>query len=135
MAPFLDRVGVPTAAICILSSLVSLGHAGSIADAENEQLSARDSAAVSYYVPPYYPAPYGGWVADWQDSYAKAKALVDSMTLAEKTNITAGTGIYMGKYGLFTYSKLNLASLLYSCNCKMIMYRILYADRFLNRVS
>ncbi|KAM0479978.1 hypothetical protein ACHAPX_004557 [Trichoderma viride] len=100
MAPFLDRVGVPTAAICALSSLASLGHAGAIAgaiaDADNEQLSARDSAAVTYYVPPYYPAPYGGWVADWQDSYAKAKALVDSMTLAEKTNITAGTGIYMG---------------------------------------
>nr|WVH32797.1 hydrolase family protein [Trichoderma asperellum] len=97
MAPFLDRVGVPAAAICILSSVVSLGHAGSIADTDkNEQLSARDSAAVSYYVPPYYPAPYGGWVADWQESYAKAKALVDSMTLAEKTNITGGTGIYMG---------------------------------------
>lgn len=101
MAPFLDRVGVPAAAICILSSVVSLGHAGSIADTDkNEQLSARDSAAVSYYVPPYYPAPYGGWVADWQESYAKAKALVDSMTLAEKTNITGGTGIYMGKYRL-----------------------------------
>lgn len=101
MAPFLDRVGVPTAAICVLSSLVSLTHAGAIADTDNEQLSARDSSADSYYVPPYYPAPYGGWVADWQDSYAKAKALVDSMTLAEKTNITAGTGIYMGKHWLF----------------------------------
>lgn len=115
MASFLDRVGVSTAAICILSSLVS-GHAGSIADKDNEQLSARDSATVSYYVPPYYPAPYGGWVADWQESYAKAKALVDSMTLAEKTNITAGTGIYMGKHGifiLFICSKLCLAPPLY----------------------
>lgn len=45
---------------------------------------------------PYYPAPYGGWVEDWEESYAKAKKLVDSMTLAEKTNITSGTGIYMG---------------------------------------
>jgi beta-glucosidase len=45
---------------------------------------------------PYYPAPYGGWVEDWADSYARAKKLVDSMTLAEKTNITSGTGIYMG---------------------------------------
>ncbi|KAL3601803.1 hypothetical protein FPOAC2_06078 [Fusarium poae] len=44
---------------------------------------------------PYYPAPYGGWVEDWADSYARAKKLVDSMTLAEKTNITSGTGIYM----------------------------------------
>lgn len=113
MAPFLDRVGVPTVAICLLSSLASLGHAEAIADTDNEQLSARDSAAVSYYVPPYYPAPYGGWVADWQDSYAKAKALVDSMTLAEKTNITGGSGIYMGKHGLFIRSELGMASLLY----------------------
>ena len=48
------------------------------------------------YTPPYFPAPYGGWVAEWQDSYKKAKALVDNMTLAEKTNITAGSGVYMG---------------------------------------
>ncbi|UKZ46166.1 hypothetical protein TrVGV298_000365 [Trichoderma virens] len=61
--------------------------------------SVRVSTAVTYgyYVPPYYPAPYGGWVDDWRESYTKAKALVDSMTLAEKTNITAGTGIYMGE--------------------------------------
>ncbi|KKF96180.1 putative beta-glucosidase F [Ceratocystis platani] len=48
---------------------------------------------------PYYPAPYGGWVPDWATSYERAKALVDNMTLAEKTNITAGTGIYMGNTG------------------------------------
>lgn len=52
------------------------------------------SQAVS---PPYYPAPFGGWVDDWASSYEKAKLLVDNMTLAEKTNITAGTGIYMGE--------------------------------------
>ncbi|KKA27855.1 hypothetical protein TD95_003253 [Thielaviopsis punctulata] len=52
------------------------------------------SQAVS---PPYYPAPFGGWVSDWASSYEKAKILVDNMTLAEKTNITAGTGIYMGE--------------------------------------
>lgn len=46
---------------------------------------------------PYYPAPFGGWVESWADSYDRAKLLVDSMTLAEKTNITAGTGIFMGK--------------------------------------
>lgn len=108
MAPFPDRVGVPTAAICILSSFVSLGLAAST---DNEQLSSRNSAAVDYCVPPYYPAPYGGWVADWQESYTKAKALVDSMTLAEKTNITAGTGIYMGKHGLLYVVELYLVSL------------------------
>jgi beta-glucosidase len=56
----------------------------------------RDNVPAGYVAAPYYPAPYGGWVANWADSYAKAKALVDRMTLAEKTNITAGTGIFMG---------------------------------------
>lgn len=48
-----------------------------------------------YSAASYYPAPYTGWVADWSASVQKAKALVDTMTLAEKANITAGTGIFM----------------------------------------
>ncbi|KAF5027061.1 hypothetical protein F66182_830 [Fusarium sp. NRRL 66182] len=59
-------------------------------------LVAVGAAADGYNASPYYPAPYGGWVDEWAESYAKAKKLVDSMTLAEKTNITAGTGIFMG---------------------------------------
>ncbi|ROT43219.1 glycosyl hydrolase family 3 N terminal domain-containing protein [Sodiomyces alkalinus F11] len=46
---------------------------------------------------PQYPTPYGGWDPDWADSYARAKAIVDEMTLAEKTNITSGTGFFMGR--------------------------------------
>lgn len=53
------------------------------------------SLPAGYSAPSYYPAPYTGWVADWADSVKKAKALVDTMTLAEKANITAGTGIFM----------------------------------------
>lgn len=53
------------------------------------------SLPAGYSAPPYYPAPYTGWVASWTDSVQKAKALVDTMTLAEKANITAGTGIFM----------------------------------------
>lgn len=49
-----------------------------------------------YVAAPYYPAPYTGWIDSWSDSVQKAKALVDTMTLAEKANITAGTGIFMG---------------------------------------
>ena len=52
----------------------------------------------TYATAGYYPAPYGGWTSDWSDSYQKAKSLVDQMTLAEKTNITSGTGIFMGMY-------------------------------------
>ncbi|PHH90208.1 hypothetical protein CDD83_4252 [Cordyceps sp. RAO-2017] len=46
--------------------------------------------------PPYYPAPYGGWDASWAVSYREARAVVAGMTLAEKTNLTSGTGIFMG---------------------------------------
>ncbi|KAH6885735.1 glycoside hydrolase superfamily [Thelonectria olida] len=56
----------------------------------------RANTAEGYNVSPYYPAPYGGWVDEWTSSYEKAKKLVDSMTLAEKTNITAGSGLFMG---------------------------------------
>lgn len=50
-----------------------------------------------YVAAPYYPTPHGGWTSDWSESYRKASLLVSNMTLAEKANITAGTGIFMGK--------------------------------------
>jgi len=42
--------------------------------------------------PPWYPTPRGGTVESWQESYDKAKQLVERMTLLEKVNITTGTG-------------------------------------------
>jgi beta-glucosidase len=36
-------------------------------------------------------------VSDWSESYRKASMLVSNLTLAEKTNLTAGTGLYMGR--------------------------------------
>jgi beta-glucosidase len=77
------------AALLALSGLAAVGHSAAV--------DKRSDVPAGYYVPAYYPAPFGGWTADWADSYDKAKALVDKMTLAEKTNITAGTGIYMGR--------------------------------------
>ncbi|KAK7708617.1 hypothetical protein SLS64_006719 [Diaporthe eres] len=55
----------------------------------------RADVPAPYVAAPYYPAPYTGWIPSWSDSVQKAKALVDTMTLAEKANITAGTGIFM----------------------------------------
>ena len=46
--------------------------------------------------PPWYPTPRGGTVPQWADSYKKASALVKKMSLAEKVNITTGTGWQMG---------------------------------------
>jgi len=60
-------------------------------------LHPRDAVPSGFEARPYYPAPHGGWVPSWKDSYTKAQKLVSQMTLAEKTNITGGVGIYMGK--------------------------------------
>ncbi|RYC55203.1 hypothetical protein CHU98_g11000, partial [Xylaria longipes] len=58
-------------------------------------LDNRDPVPAGYASPPYYPAPYGGWDDEWSEAYEKAVALVSRMTVAEKVNITAGTGMYM----------------------------------------
>ena len=42
--------------------------------------------------PPWYPSPRGGTVTAWESSYEKARLMVERMTLAEKVNITTGTG-------------------------------------------
>jgi beta-glucosidase len=46
--------------------------------------------------PPWYPSPKGGIAKSWAASYEKAAKLVSKMTLAEKVNITTGTGWQMG---------------------------------------
>ena len=59
-------------------------------------LSARDSVPAGYTAAPYYPTPPGGWVSNWTAAYAKAQVVVANMTLAEKVNLTTGTGELMG---------------------------------------
>ncbi|KAH6845496.1 glycoside hydrolase family 3 protein [Chaetomium sp. MPI-CAGE-AT-0009] len=56
----------------------------------------RDPVPEGFHAAPYYPTPYGGWLDSWKDAYTKAQDLVSQMTLAEKTNITSGVGIFMG---------------------------------------
>lgn len=46
--------------------------------------------------PPWYPTPKGGFATTWADSYNKAAVMVEKMTLAEKVNVTTGTGWMMG---------------------------------------
>ncbi|KAK2074940.1 hypothetical protein P8C59_009110 [Phyllachora maydis] len=46
--------------------------------------------------PPWYPSPKGGIAASWAQSYEKAAQMVGKMTLAEKVNVTTGTGWQMG---------------------------------------
>ncbi|EXJ86396.1 beta-glucosidase [Capronia epimyces CBS 606.96] len=42
--------------------------------------------------PPWYPTPRGGTLSSWQQSYDKAQKMVERLSLAEKVNITTGTG-------------------------------------------
>lgn len=76
-----------------LRSLSLLFLAGTAAS--SSVLRHRDPLPAGFVNAPYYPTPYGGWADDWSESYGKAVDLVSQMTLAEKVNITAGTGLYM----------------------------------------
>jgi beta-glucosidase len=73
-----------------------------IATSSAAVLQPRDAVPSGYVAAPYYPAPLGGWDDDWTDAYAKAIKLVAQMTLAEKTNITSGSGMWMGYVFLYT---------------------------------
>lgn len=46
--------------------------------------------------PAWYPTPQGGIASTWADAYQKASIMVGKMTLAEKVNVTTGTGWTMG---------------------------------------
>ncbi|KAJ5387642.1 CAZyme family GH3 [Penicillium cosmopolitanum] len=60
------------------------------------KLEQRDDTSDDYQSPPFYPTPHGGWVSDWAEAYEKAYQVVSNMTLAEKVNLTTGTGFFMG---------------------------------------
>jgi beta-glucosidase len=85
MAPYVSW----SSGLAVTSLLVGLSQGASIPK--------RADVPAPYVAAPYYPAPHTGWIPSWSDSVKKAKALVDTMTLAEKANITAGTGIFMGE--------------------------------------
>jgi hypothetical protein len=99
---------------CLLAGFVALAQAGPV------KLVERD-VPDGFYVPSYYPAPYGGWVDSWAESYEKAKDLVDQMTLAEKTNITAGSGIFMGMHS--SLDLLTLKSLILTTVFRVSVFR------------
>lgn len=42
--------------------------------------------------PDNYPSPWGAGLGDWAAAYQKAQAFVSQLTLAEKVNLTTGTG-------------------------------------------
>lgn len=88
MSPWMQLALVPLVAQLVVPSLMP------DADHETSQLNTR--AEAGYDSPPYYPTPHGGWVSDWAEAYEKAQQVVGNMTLAEKVNLTTGTGFFMG---------------------------------------
>lgn len=92
--PFLVAMAFRTSVQALLLSICVLVAQ---TEAGGAVIRPRDAVPSGYVAAPYYPAPRGGWTSDWSASYDKAKALVEQMTLAEKTNITGGTGFFMGK--------------------------------------
>jgi beta-glucosidase len=63
---------------------------------KSDRVVKREDLPSNYSTPDYYPTPNGGWVSNWTDAYAKAQLVVANMTLAEKVNVTSGTGYFMG---------------------------------------
>ncbi|KGO73250.1 Glycoside hydrolase, superfamily [Penicillium italicum] len=58
--------------------------------------SSAGAAIDEFRAVPWYPTPLGGTSEQWKESYVKAQEMVREMTLAEKVNVTTGTGWQMG---------------------------------------
>jgi len=82
----------------MLSGLVVALHVGVVFGSHDASyLQERNDVPAGFSAPPYYPTPNGGWSPSWTAAYAKAYAVVGKMTLAEKVNLTTGTGLLMGR--------------------------------------
>jgi beta-glucosidase len=44
------------------------------------------------FSPPFYPSPWADGQGEWADAHRRAVEIVSQMTLAEKVNLTTGTG-------------------------------------------
>lgn len=51
-----------------------------------------DSLQELAYSPPYYPSPWMDGQGDWADAHERAVEFVSGLTLAEKVNLTTGSG-------------------------------------------
>ncbi|KAJ6028652.1 hypothetical protein N7540_004228 [Penicillium herquei] len=82
--------------LALVPLLSHLAVASPVSSPESDTARLAPRYEAGYESPPFYPTPHGGWVSDWEDAYEKAYQVVSNMTLAEKVNLTTGTGYWMG---------------------------------------
>lgn len=80
---------VPSKRVCIVLSIAAVAV---VAAAVGGGAWVYKSAPPDGLSPPWYPAPLGGTVKNWEESYVKARQMVSKMNVMEKVNLTTGTG-------------------------------------------
>ncbi|KAJ3476989.1 hypothetical protein NLG97_g8962 [Lecanicillium saksenae] len=85
-----------TASFVAAALLAAAGDAAQFGNTTNSNTTTQQNGPLAHS-PPFYPSPWMDPKAPgWEDAYAKAKAFVSQLTLAEKVNITTGVG-WMGE--------------------------------------
>ena len=92
----MTRANYLTALVALSSSAFAFQERNLQAGGKIEERDFINSVPAEYVAAPYYPTPKGGWSSSWTAAYAKAAKIVANMTLAEKVNLTTGTGEEMG---------------------------------------
>lgn len=84
--------------LVIAISILLLARNGGVRQVKVEyyKLKNKPSISIDGESPPWYPSPRGGVMPRWEVAYENAWDVVRNMSLAEKVNITTGTGWMMG---------------------------------------
>lgn len=89
----MTRVLVVVGALVALPSSIAIGFDDFYGFADTQILLQLDARAELATSPPHYPSPWMNPQAPgWEDAYKQARDFVSRMTLAEKVNLTTGTG-------------------------------------------
>ncbi|KAL9088881.1 MAG: hypothetical protein Q9159_002845 [Coniocarpon cinnabarinum] len=88
------RIGV--AVVVVLVLVVLLGSWKGSSYLPHVTPTYQSNVRIDGESPAWYPSPRGGTMPRWEAAYEKAWDMVRNMTLAEKVNITTGTGWMMG---------------------------------------
>ncbi|KID79743.1 uncharacterized protein G6M90_00g016490 [Metarhizium brunneum] len=89
----MTRALVVVGALVALPSSIAIGFDDFYDFADTQILLQLDARAELATSPPHYPSPWMNPQAPgWEDAYKQARDFVSRMTLAEKVNLTTGTG-------------------------------------------